>query len=326
MKLNRANLPTGNKLRENIYRFEFPRDHLGFFTSGCEELVVQYTSRVLTFPDDAFNALKGVWSRLETMEPRLRHVCGLPHTLIGETDIQPYDFRHEGVVRGYTTETNFWRSLSWYHTYEAPVRRSQFPSWSWLGWAGQIAFSCEDLVSSRPYSKAKVWFQRSHSKTGVRGPEMLALDEVLCCSQDTGEFSSVMHLKTEYLPEEAQIFEEDGHPHCRVHGYRGKVRLSLPEPFTETKRKFCTGEYRAALLRSTNWADKVVHKYTLDQRYSHSLWFIVLHEKQPSCYERIGTLRLQQVWLYRDIPGLRRVHKDQAKILGYLTRSHFVIE
>lgn len=331
VKLNRTKIKWADKLRENIYPVNFGRNDSGFQIGGCEELLVQYTSRDLTFPDDAFNGIKGVWSRLETIDPRLRHVCGLPHTLNGKTDTQPRTFIYEGTFSGPTTDTNFWRSLSWHHTNEA-IRRSQFPSWSWLGWAGRIAFSCQDLSTSPgPYSKAKVRFQRRNTKTGVREPEMLALDEVLRRSQDTGEFSLVMHLETECLPQELQLLQRDGQLYCRLHGYEGKVQLSLREPLAETERKFWTGKYRAALIRSTNWTDEIANFTPQDEAFGHSLWFVVLHEEQPGNYKRIGTLSLQQMWFMKDpldpiVPKMRLIRKAQVKILGYLTTFRFIIE
>lgn len=79
----------------------------------------------MTKDDDSLNAITGLLTYLRKSWKLNDFVWGLPLK-------------------------DFPQSLRWYHTRhgEVPRRRRQFPSWSWCGWAGEVAYSdALDLVN-----------------------------------------------------------------------------------------------------------------------------------------------------------------------------------
>ncbi|KAF5617813.1 tol [Fusarium sp. NRRL 52700] len=91
------------------------------------KLAENYCSRDLTFDSDSLNAFFGVLRFLErnSMPPTL-HLWGLPYVALSSTD--------DEAVEMYLTA-----SLCWYHLASSSIRRRcEFPSWTWVGWAGPI--------------------------------------------------------------------------------------------------------------------------------------------------------------------------------------------
>jgi hypothetical protein len=99
------------------------------------ELLAEYSQRVISFDEDAVYAILGVLRSVDTQmfainEPSYRTsaILGLP-LVLGKADRFP------------TQEQSLACTLSWYHLDDAyPVRRHEFPSWTWAGWKGQIRF------------------------------------------------------------------------------------------------------------------------------------------------------------------------------------------
>ncbi|KAK7221345.1 hypothetical protein V2G26_009348 [Clonostachys chloroleuca] len=91
------------------------------------KLVENYCSRELTFDFDSLNAFSGLLRFLERNSvPPTLNLCGLPYVALSSTDDQ--------AVGVYLTG-----SLCWYHLASSSIRRrSEFPSWTWAGWAGPI--------------------------------------------------------------------------------------------------------------------------------------------------------------------------------------------
>jgi hypothetical protein len=88
-------------------------------------MIMQYTKRTMSYESDSLNALLGI---LHSMSLEIGHIWGLPIDLRRLEDIK----------------SSFVRSLTWFHplpnrTIE-PVRRANFPSWSWVGWQKEVAF------------------------------------------------------------------------------------------------------------------------------------------------------------------------------------------
>lgn len=76
--------------------------------------IEQYTQRQLSYPQDSLNAFLGILRAYGRMNKPVQHFWGLPC--------------YEGTP-----------DLQWYHQRPAS-RRPDFPSWSWAGWAGGIAW------------------------------------------------------------------------------------------------------------------------------------------------------------------------------------------
>ncbi|KAH7094521.1 heterokaryon incompatibility protein-domain-containing protein [Paraphoma chrysanthemicola] len=100
-------------------------------------LASQYTCRALSFDSDALNAFAGVMQHLRRagQEVKIYDICGLPFlpNIESESDQLCYIFI----------------AISWSNVIKRPRRRSQFPSWSWAGWADgvQWAWDSNSLAS-----------------------------------------------------------------------------------------------------------------------------------------------------------------------------------
>lgn len=87
--------------------------------------IQQYTRRQLTYSQDSLNAFLGVLRDYGRLDKPVEHIWGVPYS--------------KGAPE-----------LSWYHRVPA-VRRPDFPSWSWAGWAGGIQWG-NQLIGPEWYS------------------------------------------------------------------------------------------------------------------------------------------------------------------------------
>ncbi|KAK4196605.1 heterokaryon incompatibility protein-domain-containing protein [Triangularia verruculosa] len=87
-------------------------------------LIANYTERRMTHDVDSLNAILGIISLVERMQPAAACVWGLPLALSPQT-------------------------LGWMHIFEVgePRRREAFPSWSWAGWEGEVTISDKLLLA-----------------------------------------------------------------------------------------------------------------------------------------------------------------------------------
>ena len=88
--------------------------------TNVQKLIEGYTQRVLTSPDDIFNAFDGILAHLEQNEPPVRSHWGICSIL-----------DESGYLNGLLI------GLCWVHGVqnEKIHRRLGFPSWSWAGWS-----------------------------------------------------------------------------------------------------------------------------------------------------------------------------------------------
>jgi hypothetical protein len=85
-----------------------------------------YTIRDLGDESDSLNAFLGILDHFQSSVPPIHHHYGIP--------FQPSD---SGDIK-----RSFIESLLWYHKCTLlPRRRLAFPSWSWAGWKGGVAFA-----------------------------------------------------------------------------------------------------------------------------------------------------------------------------------------
>lgn len=82
-----------------------------------ENKIMEYSRRKLSYGEDSLNALLGVFEHYNTQH-NIRHLWGLPIVNLEKVNIK----------------------LGWVHRKESSIRRADFPSWSWTGWAGGIRF------------------------------------------------------------------------------------------------------------------------------------------------------------------------------------------
>ena len=85
------------------------------------KIIAAYTPRKLSFPSDAENAIGGILNRLSHLNAT-RFVFGLP-----EDDLE---------------RALLWTTVEDDEFEVCLLRRRGFPSWSWLGWSGEIEYSC----------------------------------------------------------------------------------------------------------------------------------------------------------------------------------------
>jgi hypothetical protein len=97
---------------------------------GLNTAIGLYNQRELSFPEDAFAAFAGVQSMLERNHAD-RFLYGLPEFWFDIT-LNWTPSSHEGIVRRVPSEQH--------RSFRQPY---QLPSWSWLGWAGQVAFPAD---------------------------------------------------------------------------------------------------------------------------------------------------------------------------------------
>ncbi|KAL9035579.1 MAG: hypothetical protein Q9180_004789 [Flavoplaca navasiana] len=112
----------------DLFRYRALPVHVGVPFS-METLIEHYTRRQLSYHKDSLNAFQGIASYHSHLgkEERTDNICGLP------------------IVNGHLR-------LQWYHE-EPAVRRPDFPSWSWAGWAGGVKFGSDTrlLPEDLPY-------------------------------------------------------------------------------------------------------------------------------------------------------------------------------
>ncbi|KAH7466711.1 hypothetical protein FOMA001_g15884 [Fusarium oxysporum f. sp. matthiolae] len=91
--------------------------------------ISQYHQRQLSYPADALNAMRGIFQVFEKSTFKVYNLSGVPIIpSFNEGSSRPT------VVDTSATES-FLMGLMWYNL-EGGERRSQFPSWSWVGWKG----------------------------------------------------------------------------------------------------------------------------------------------------------------------------------------------
>jgi hypothetical protein len=104
--------------------------------------VLQYSARHLSYDSDALNAFRGILRDTNT----ILHTWGVPCGYPGYED----QFQSGGAFYKSTLDIGY--GMSWTHGTDPeislPRRRSEYPSWSWLGWKGAVTW----LVPSNAYS------------------------------------------------------------------------------------------------------------------------------------------------------------------------------
>ena len=97
----------------------------------------QFRQRSLTYPSDSLNAIQGVLNSLERIYPSLLHIWALPVV----PDVTIEDLQVDSprrIVRTSSRVEQLLTSLYW-TTAERASRIRGLPSWSWVGWLGELA-------------------------------------------------------------------------------------------------------------------------------------------------------------------------------------------
>ncbi|KAH8805304.1 heterokaryon incompatibility protein-domain-containing protein [Xylogone sp. PMI_703] len=99
---------------------------------GIHNLIYSYSKRQMTYSSDALNAFLGVLSAWSKANENCHHYWGVTVCF----PQSPYDCTENDIIGA------LWKALCWVHTdghFHKGSRRSDFPSWSWLGLEGGIS-------------------------------------------------------------------------------------------------------------------------------------------------------------------------------------------
>lgn len=263
----------------------------------CRSLVTEYTRRQLSYDSDAYTAFLGIMRHFS--EYHVRDIWGIPFEEANDND------------RDNLRQT-FTESLIWYHRHDCvpkPSRRVptqdtgtpsppdftlSFPSYSWVGWHGPVAY--DDRSSKMVSSISQVRIElRDGRMVDVIPPREPPQDVKAAYDESMLSMPSAMHVRTGvwYNPGLVYIDTDPAKPEIRYKGHVLRWRLSTwPEP-TEK------GNSVKALYDKIR-EKKIKLLYMAWREYSSELCFLVI-EKQGDSWCRIGIMRIWQVqkWLTR---------------------------
>lgn len=182
-------------------------ENLSQYLSNVEE----YSARKLTFAKDSLDAFRGIAQQFWYRKHAVHNIWGLPYlTLPAERGL------------------GFVYSLAWHHTTscwdlsQSPHRRSQFPSWSWAGWEGEIRYQM-------PWSKHNLWssklFEAISFENEMGSPTTLEM--IVPNIDETCDFP-VMRLTAAVVPSKliSFNFNVDSDKQWRFGKYKADLALS----------------------------------------------------------------------------------------------------
>ncbi|KAL0930903.1 tol protein [Colletotrichum truncatum] len=205
----------------------------------------QYSKRLLSFDEDTFNAFSGIIKRLESASDfSVRQIWGVPFyhpkddilAPVGSTDYSEY----------------LMAALSWKHELYKPTRRrKQFPSWSWMGWEGSVAWPVPLDAQSLT----------SLEGVGLASTQLYLEDGTTLCLSDLDprnpgqNFSQpkALLINTFSVPRTAFISNASGYSMRLANG--GEVRLYPSKEGLDASKVFKriqTGRYEAIRLGTVN--------------------------------------------------------------------------
>jgi hypothetical protein len=114
------------------------------------KMLVQYTNRDLTYDSDALNAIVGALNTLNDGKSGVYHIWGL----LFEVEMEP-PFAEDRVT-GIVNIGIFWKHPSPCH------RRVGFPSWSPLGWKGNVSFDWLSTIRLIGDLDIKIWLNNAY--------------------------------------------------------------------------------------------------------------------------------------------------------------------
>ncbi|ERF76321.1 hypothetical protein EPUS_04179 [Endocarpon pusillum Z07020] len=195
------------------------------------DLASQYTAKELSFEEDSLKAFAGIMRHLRSSWYPICQVWGVPYEHNGYKSIR--------------------RGLLWCHkqhcwsTLAKPHRRSDFPSWSWAGWAGEIDFMVSD------------WFSvGSNSASVFLEVEVGCLVELnylpLNSAEDAFQFSYplALHLDAWALPSSMLKVQDPERPSaCTIAGFDATLSLSQgPGDPKIVSKMLCEGKWELLWL------------------------------------------------------------------------------
>jgi hypothetical protein len=134
-----------------LWAFHSPihqRSRIGVTLHSYMELISEYTSRDLSFDEDSFAAFAGIANESANSKPPTFQISGIPI----KDDWESAETGNITSIKNFFLSALMWEHKSSKYS-EGPNarRRPQFPSWSWIGWCGQISPTCSNLELKQPH-------------------------------------------------------------------------------------------------------------------------------------------------------------------------------
>jgi len=237
-----------------------------------------YSRRVRGHESDMLNAIVGILNVLKNGRSPVYHIWGVPFTIT------------QRLNAAHSTDSTVSISLSWYH-FDSARRLPEFPSWSTLGWIGEIYHRGEPKVT--PHFMIKYW-------SGERYQE---LDNGTCDLDYT--FCRDATHPSQYLEITTDVAQVELHSRCRNDNISYFLQITfIREKEVRDQKEVCPNtEVQSPFLRldlddetTFDVTLPIVYALTTPPEIDTDSWssfrdkfplFLVLQQKAKS-YERIG--------------------------------------
>jgi hypothetical protein len=215
--------------------------------------IQQYSRRDLSFDTDSFKAFSGIASHFERAKNPMSNAWGIPILI-----------RSKELAYVCTEPAFYWKHKHDVWSGDAkPRRRDGFPSWSWVGWAGEVEFNVAD----------EMLYRRARSTQLLEPPF---------------EYSSegALHMRTIVVnPTEVKI-KDLSTPSTWLIG-EWQATLSLSQGFgspEDISTHFATGVWKLI---------KVVQRRVWREEDILQPFLLVIHQKENKHYERVGLMTVE---------------------------------
>ncbi|KAK4100522.1 hypothetical protein N658DRAFT_507800 [Parathielavia hyrcaniae] len=254
-------------------------------------LVVSYTSRNLTFDSDSIRAFAGIIRHMNSHKSYIGHLMGIPYVSLASGSQGLVDYVIAGLCWRHLASR--WRGSA---AMAVPRRRNAFPSWSWAGWAGAVAWTIFFAICGMEIFSLVDGF-----RCELRDGHVLPFSEyakLRSSSSDREPPDVIALLFSAWLcpPEMFALSESPAGPFWGIAGYEWELYLSLfggsPRDFLDALK---SGSVQCILI-----GEGLIHSY-----------FLVLEGEGP-LMRRIGTVMARNRW--RTGSGVvRRPFADHVK-------------
>jgi hypothetical protein len=216
------------------------------------EHVRLYSKRDLSFQTDSFKAFAGIASHFERSKYSVPHIWGLPIVAPPSTTLR-LDYLESLLL--WKHKHDCWSSL------RKPRRRSAFPSWSWVGWSGEVDFVAtpkilRQLISLRPRMSSHPFF-------------------------DFDRNSSVLNIQVTIVPPDQITICNPSIPSIwNIAGCKATLSLSqAPESSENISQMFRRGKWQLVRL-----------SYARDPHWDRDAPIFLVIERHEDCASRLGLM------------------------------------
>jgi len=315
---------------------------------GLDDHITECTRRNLTYQGDALNAMRGIFRAFASMPSPVRTFWGIPiDRYFSINSCWPANRKvlrsPEEKFEGYY-DSAFARALCWHLDKPAP-RRHEFPSWSWVGWKGQLpdSFPWAFIGLHFGNSEVLVWLEKKDGTYDRLSEDVIA------------KFDQVNPMAMEYTPIlriEAWVMEVDfvyvagGFKDAEFNLFRGNnlrleyfvlAKIGTNNPPSERHQECYWPLVLSAQVTTDDW----VHRELCEERFQCIVLSLqekigLVVRKSGNFAERIGHMELGSSHVERNYPprspgrkGLMATETDDDRprysMFDYLPRSKKVV-